>query len=121
MRLAVVGSRNYEPLEDVRIFIRSLTPETVIISGGARGVDRTAAEEAKKRGLAVEVFLPNWAMYPRSAGLIRNSRIVDECDELVAFWDGKSPGTRDSVKKASNVGKLRALYRCDNPRQGQLF
>lgn len=35
----------------------------------------------------------------------RNQVIVDRSNCIVAFWDGESPGTRDTLKKAKAVGK----------------
>jgi magnesium-transporting ATPase (P-type) len=32
--------------------------------------------------------------------------MVAFADEGVAFWDENSPGTRDSIKKLRNAGKL---------------
>lgn len=105
MKIAIVGSREYPNLEEVRKYIRTLPRDTIIVSGGAKGVDRTAAEEARKRGLGVVEYLADWDTFGKSAGLIRNQTIVDSCDELVAFWDGKSRGTVDSIRKAQNQKK----------------
>ena len=38
MKLAIVGSRDYEHLNLVRYYVESLPPGTTIVSGGARGV-----------------------------------------------------------------------------------
>ena len=38
----------------------------------------------------------------------RNQRIVDNCDLLLAVWDGVSTGTRDTCRRAEKVG--RAIY-----------
>ena len=35
----------------------------------------------------------------------RNQRLVDACDVLVAFWDGASKGTRNTVERALDSGK----------------
>lgn len=105
MRIAVVGSRDYKNLEDVKEYIRSLPPETVVISGGARGVDRTAAKEAREQGLKVIEILPDWDKYGKSAGYRRNILIVEEAEKVVAFWDGKSKGTEHTVRIAMDEGK----------------
>jgi len=121
MRLAIVGSRNYQPIEDVRAYVRELPPGTVVISGGAPGVDSVAVAEAVKRGLAVEVLQAQWAELGRAAGFIRNAEIVDASDAVVAFWDGKSPGTANTIRTAKKNGKLQSVFRSDRPAQGELF
>jgi hypothetical protein len=35
----------------------------------------------------------------------RNQRLIDACDVLVAFWDGSSKGTRNTVERALDSGK----------------
>jgi len=104
-RIAIVGSRDYPSLPDVERFVKSLDPSTMIVSGGARGVDRTAERAAKSRGLQTMVFLADWNTYGKRAGYIRNEQIIDNADEVVAFWDGKSPGTADTIRKARAARK----------------
>jgi len=31
--------------------------------------------------------------------------IVESADLVIGFWDGESPGTKDSIKKAEHLGK----------------
>lgn len=106
-RLAIVGSRDYPHHDRVRAFVRRLKPTTTVVSGGARGVDRIAEEEARRIGLPEPiVLLAEWDRHGRSAGKIRNTKVVRACDYLVAFWDGRSDGTRDAIEKAREAGKL---------------
>lgn len=100
MRVAIVGSREYPSLDEVRQFVWELERDTVVVSGGALGVDRAAVDEAKRLGMAYEVYLPDWGRHGRSAGAIRNREIVTKADEVVAFWDGKSRGTRITIEIA---------------------
>jgi len=104
MRVGIVGSRNYRELESVRVFVRGLAKGTEVISGGARGVDETAVSVARECGLSVKIFFPDWSR-GRGAGLARNQQIVNESDIIVAFWDGKSRGTADTVRRAKAAGK----------------
>ena len=84
--------------------------ETVIVTGGADGVDQWAEDAARKYGLRVEVIEPDWKKYGRRAGMIRNQEIVVACTRLVAFWDGTSKGALDSIEKARKVGKSVEVY-----------
>ena len=77
-----------------------------VISGGARGTDRMAIRWAKERGLEYEEFLPDFAAHGRPmAYFVRNHKIGRVCDLMVAFWDGQSRGTRDSIDYARSIGK----------------
>ncbi len=106
MKLAVVGSRDFSDLSVVeKILTADVSRITEIVSGGARGVDTAAAAFADKRGLKLKVFLPDWDKFGRAAGPIRNKQIVQYCDEVIAFWDGKSPGTKSSLMMARELGK----------------
>jgi len=77
---------------------------TEIVSGGARGADKLAAKLAKNNDIPLVEFLADWDAYPRVAGFMRNSDIVNNSDVIVAFWNG-SPGTGDSIAKAKEAGK----------------
>ena len=121
MRVAIVGSRNYPNLEEVREFVRSLSLDDVVVTGGANGVDKVAEDEARKRGLEVVIHRAKWAEYGKKAGPIRNSVIVEDCDKLAAFWDKKSPGTKDVIGKARRAAKLLKLACPGDPVQLDLF
>lgn len=100
MNIAVIGSRDFPQLDSVAAYVRGLPSGTVVISGGARGVDRVAASAARAAGHTVREFLPDWDRHGKSAGFKRNAQIVEASDRLVAFWDGKSRGTADTIEKA---------------------
>lgn len=105
MKIAIVGSRNYPHLERVWEYVQTLPPDTVIISGGARGVDRTAEAAARKRGLPVMIFAAEWGKYGKAAGMIRNEYIVAVADQIIAFYDGTSRGTANTIDRARKAGK----------------
>ncbi len=109
MKVAVVGSRRYPHEHLVRGFVRKLAARdasTILVSGGARGVDRWAADEARRCGLIVEEHLADWdGPDGRRAGFTRNTTVVVRSEVIVAFWDGESRGTIDTVTKAERLGK----------------
>jgi predicted Rossmann fold nucleotide-binding protein DprA/Smf involved in DNA uptake len=110
IRVAIVGSRDYPDLDAVKCFVEKLPPDSVVISGGARGVDRIAETYARQRGLKVIVFPADWDRHGKRAGVIRNFDIVNASDIIVAFWDGKSKGTQHTINIAKQQGKQVVIY-----------
>jgi YspA, cpYpsA-related SLOG family len=110
--IAVVGSREFTDLGRVRRFIASLPAGVVVLSGGAPGVDRLAVDAARARGLRGLEYLANWDRDGRYlAGRIRNQRVAERCDRMVAFWDGWSTGTQDAFRRALGLGRHVVVYR----------
>jgi YspA, cpYpsA-related SLOG family len=105
MKIAIVGSRAYPNEAQVRAYVRSLPADTVIVSGGARGVDRWAEDEARRCGMAVRIFPADWKQYGTQAGFIRNRDIIAAADKVVAFHYRASRGTAHSILLARAAGK----------------
>lgn len=79
------------------------------VSGGARGVDHYGEVWAKMRGFSVKVFPAHWDKYGAAAGMIRNREMGDYADYLIAFWDGRSAGTKamiDYMRSKNKHGKV---------------
>ena len=104
-KVAIVGSRDYPRLDRVREYVTGLPAETVVVSGGARGVDRTAQRAAEERGLSIQVWPALWDAHGKRAGYLRNRLIVETADRIVAFWDGQSKGTKHTIDLAIAAGK----------------
>lgn len=102
-RVAVIGSREFPDAALVRRYVHRLPLAATVVSGGARGVDTWAVEEAGKRGMAVDVIPADWEKHGKKAGPMRNQQIVDSVDMLMAFWYGSSRGTRDAVERAKKA------------------
>ena len=109
MKLAIIGSRGITSL-DLTPYMRHCTE---VVSGGARGVDSVAARYAREHGLKLTEFLPDYDRYGRGAPLVRNRLIVDYADLVIAFWDGKSRGTKYVIDYCEKVGKLYHVVHCD--------
>jgi hypothetical protein len=110
MKVGIVGSRGFGDLAQVARYVRGLQPGTVVVSGGALGVDSVAEKEAGRLGMATEIYrvdaegAASRGEFARRANA-RNQLIVDASDRLVAFWDGESRGTADSIARARRAGK----------------
>lgn len=105
MKVAIVGSRDYRDMRRVREYLETLDHDTVIVTGCAIGVDAWARSISRTLDMRCEVYTADWQKHGRAAGPLRNTEIVSACDRLVAFWDGKSRGTADSIAKAKAAGK----------------
>lgn len=102
MKFGVVGSRNFNNYELLNKTLSEYDNINYIISGGAYGADKLAERYAINNNIKTIIFLPEWSKYGKSAGFIRNKLIVNESDIIIAFWDGKSKGTKltiDLIKK----------------------
>ncbi len=91
MKIAIIGSRNLKVYD-----LEKYLPDNVteIVSGGAVGIDTCAENFAKQNGIKLTVFKPKYEKYGRGAPLKRNLQIIDYSDRVIAFWDGKSRGTK---------------------------
>ena len=102
MKIAVVGSRGLK-VNDLGRYLPSGVTE--IVSGGARGIDTCAREYAEKNRIKLTEFLPQYEKYGRSAPLKRNLQIIDYADLVLAFWDGKSKGTKYVIEQCKKQNK----------------
>lgn len=102
MKLAIIGSRNL-----TQLVIDEYIPDgvTEIVSGGASGVDTLAKEFAKRKGIKLTEFLPQYNLYGRCAPIKRNEKIAQYADEAIALWDGKSKGTECTIILFKKHGK----------------
>ena len=102
MKLAIVGSRTIK-INHLELYLSEDVTE--IVSGGANGVDRCAKEFAIDNNIKYTEFLPKYNLYKKGAPLKRNIEIINYCDELLIFWDGKSKGTKFVIEHCKELGK----------------
>lgn len=121
MKVAVIGSRDFDDYDRVKRIL-DLYPISAIVSGGARGADSLGKRYSEEvLGKDAEIYNAEWSdltkepckiktrsdgsKYNALAGFNRNTTIIQNCDMVVAFWDAKSPGTKDSIDKAQELRK----------------
>lgn len=111
MKLLIAGSRSLAGRDnDVFKYMDSLFLDvTEIISGGACGIDLIGEKWAIANRIPIRRIKPDWAKYGKSAGIIRNSDLVNSADLVIIFWDGVSKGTADTKKKAEKQKKLHSV------------
>lgn len=111
VRIIIAGGRDMNSSEftfpHIEEFLKRFeNQEITIISGGARGSDHQGELYAQQKGLKLEVRPADWNRYGRSAGFIRNEEMAKRASALLAFWNGKSPGTRNMIKLAQYHGLI---------------
>lgn len=110
--LAVIGSRtfvNYAGLVSVwkKYFVGKFD---YIVSGGANGADKLGKSLSDETGLDYVEFLPDWDKFGGGAGMIRNKDIINNCSAVLAFWNGESKGTKNSLDLAKEMRKPSFIF-----------
>lgn len=71
-------------------------------------MDTLAERFCKLHGYPIKVFNADWATYGKRAGYLRNRQMAEYAAEtggsLIAFWDGKSRGTKMMIELADGEG-----------------
>jgi hypothetical protein len=107
-KVIVAGSRgfsNYKLLrEQCNKYLSRKRKEcnVIIISGHARGADILGEKYANDEGFGLEIYPAQWDKYGKRAGYRRNEEMGEIADALIAFWDGKSRGTKHMIDFMSN-------------------
>ena len=120
MRILITGSRDWTDAYAIEnAIIHALntssddTPVT-IIHGNASGADRIADRIAKKYQFEIEIHLPDWDKNKKSAGILRNKKMVDSgADCCLAFIRNGSKGATHCSNAAMKAGIPTTVYRID--------
>lgn len=107
-RIIIAGSREFDDYgmlkEKVDEFLLQIGVNhndiVTIVSGMAKGADTLGERYAAEKGYPLTRFLARWAIYGKRAGIIRNEEMAKYADHLIAFWDGKSKGTKNMIDLA---------------------
>ena len=87
----------------------------LLVHGGAKGVDTLAGQWALWHQIPVKVVPPDFKTWPMAqykwkAYHERDYAMVDMVDDVVAIWDGKSPGTALTKNYAEAQQKLLQVF-----------
>lgn len=120
LRVIIAGSRDFDDFPklmnsciDILFKIteqHSDLDKIRIVSGEARGADRLGEQYAKISGYAVSKFPADWDGLGKRAGYVRNAEMAKYAitdgnyGVLIAFWDGKSKGTKHMIDLAEKNG-----------------
>ena len=103
MKVIIAGSRNFSNfllLSKVCDNALIKQREIEIVSGTANGADKLGERYANIHNYKIKKFPANWDKYGKSAGYRRNEEMANYADALIAFWDGKSVGTKHMIEMA---------------------
>jgi hypothetical protein len=131
-KLIVAGGRdfnNYDQLSNELMELADdplqLGPyEVSIVSGMARGADALAAHFAYEHDVKLYPMSADWnGPHGKGAGYARNMDMSRFADGLLAFWDGKSRGTRHMIDTMRNAGKFVhvVMYNTPKPIEGTKY
>ena len=109
--VAVVGSREFPHTNWVGEFVKKLKKNTIVVSGGARGVDTVAMETALSlsplvhyKPFHVEDF--EWKSLGKGVGFFRNEQLVNYVHKykgLVVIFHCTDPKTGVMTNGSANV------------------
>ena len=115
-RVIIAGGRDFSDYvlmcRTMDTLLSNISKDTdiVIVCGMARGADTLGDRYAKDRNYKVNYFPADWNTYGKAAGYKRNEQMAQNADALVAFWDGKSRGTKHMIDLARKY-RLRVRIR----------
>jgi predicted Rossmann fold nucleotide-binding protein DprA/Smf involved in DNA uptake len=107
LKIAIIGSREFKNLHLVSSLCSLLPSDTELVSGGAKGIDKTAEDYfrfSSKHCIEPKIFLPNYALLGFLAPTERNKLIANYAEIVVAFSNGSS-GTANCLQHARNYKK----------------
>ena len=114
MIVAITGTRKFKDFNRFCKELNAFSP-SALVSGGARGTDTLAEQYAKKYNIPITVFLPRFKTDPNIKYhpgwyAVRNRSIVNAADIVIAFWDGNSKGTLQTITYAKKTGRPFTIF-----------
>jgi predicted Rossmann fold nucleotide-binding protein DprA/Smf involved in DNA uptake len=100
MKALVCGGRNYSDLKylfQVLDLCMGWWKLKTIITGGAKGADSLAHEWAIRRKLQTEVYMADWDLHGKAAGMIRNREMLIEGQPNVVIAFPGTTGTENMI------------------------
>lgn len=126
-KLIIAGGRDFRDITLLRTSFSDLARAELslswitIVSGMAKGADLMGRDFAKHYHIPYREFPADWknldapgavirtgphGQYNARAGHDRNEAMANFADGLLAFWDGRSKGTADMIKRMQDQNKF---------------
>lgn len=115
MKLIIAGGRDFDDFEylcETLDIWDNVNEITQVVCGMAKGADLLGRTWAKSNGIEVIEMPAQWrinGMFDRTAGYRRNVEMANVADSLLAFWDGKSRGTKHMIDTMKKMKKPHAI------------
>jgi YspA, cpYpsA-related SLOG family len=114
MRVLVCGGRDFMNYMALALALNELHKEfafSELLHGDAPGADQFAGKWARSVKLPVHAFPADWELHGRSAGSIRNERMLREGTPalVVAFPGGSGTAHMKRIARAAGVKVLEIL------------
>jgi hypothetical protein len=99
VRVVISGSRTINDKDLVwKALDKSKFNITELVSGGAQGVDTLGERWARSKNIPIKVYRPDYSIpNPKYAPLLRNQKMAEYGDALVAIWADGSRGTAHMI------------------------
>jgi hypothetical protein len=114
-KIIIAGGRDFRDrdrmVREIGVFDQWRGGNAEIVSGGAHGADKMGEWLAETWGFDLTVMDAEWSIYGKGAGFMRNTQMAGYADVLIAFWDGKSKGTKHMIDTALTAGLEVHVYR----------
>jgi len=110
MKVIIAGSRNFTNYHKLKKecnqFLQDYKKIEIVSGCHYKGADKLGIQFANEKGFEVIKFPAAWNTYGKAAGPKRNKEMAIAADALIAFWDGKSRGTKNMIQLAKQNGLL---------------
>lgn len=99
----VCGSRGWKDERAIGDALTELQPD-LVIEGGAKGADTLGRHVARFLNIRTETYLPLKSYPSPQRYHMRNDEMLNAASYVLAFWDGKSRGTKSVIDKVEARG-----------------
>lgn len=131
LKVIIAGGREFDDYPRLKSYCKHILQKQTnieIVSGTAEGADTLGEKFAIENNLGLKSFPAPWhdidrkpdreigeradgTLYWKRAGTYRNLQMAQYADALIAFWDGKSRGTKNMINTARKLGLKVAVYK----------
>jgi hypothetical protein len=106
-RIFIGGSRTFSDRTAVAERLRQLPRDAIVLTSPTYGASAAARDLVQERGLPMEVWTARLDRFPtdEAAYFARDEEMIRSADRVIAFWDGRSPGTAHELDYAKRIVK----------------
>lgn len=113
MKIGIIGYREFNNYKKFCKLLKDKLKELeiknenidLIVSGGCRGTDLLAKRYCEDNNIQIKEYLAKWKKFGLKAGIIRNKKIVNKSNIIIAYLNEKSKGTKTTINLAYKLNK----------------